>query len=1033
MNKPLLPLQRAYLLGRSTHLPLGGVAMQKFCEFHGKMQLQELKKRIHRLVEKHDSLRTCIDNRELVSVVSEEVRSNFDIVSLEHLTRDAALAHIDAQREDFAHQLCDLEKSPWQIRAFKLRDETEAANADGPDNLILFARFDALILDGRSIAALMVELLDGAMVSASKDEPQVSEPLNLTVDPCEQKKAQVYWQEKLHDIETTAELPWRRPLESIPSSRYKRKKLTIEKAVFRKFLRLGAKQGLFKNSALTAVILEVLSVWIKKGDLCVGLPVATEAQARFENNSSFIMARWPRKGGDFSERAMNLQNDVLNGLQHQSFSGVALNRLIMNKTSSQVPLPVVVTNTLSWPVLSDASSFRQVDGLTQTPQVAVDIRLAQDEQGNLSIDVDFAVEAIEESLIDTFLKTLRNAVETICERATFDLDTNEIIDLKHYQFNSQKSSLVRSDFLRRIADNLWSRDTAKTALIQGERRLSYAALGYCTGKAMASLKERGLGKGNVVAVCLPRSAEHTAICLACAFLGITWVPIDASAPAERLEYLLGNCHADLVVTTISVNGYNLISAEALMAVEAPAYPESLLLPLDELSSSLEPAYYLYTSGTTGKPKCVVLNNRATSNTIGSTLANWQVTSEDTFISVTPLHHDMSVFDVFGCLTAGATLVLPEAGEEKDAIRWNQLVKEHQVTVWCSVPAILEMLLSCHQATQLSSLRLIAQGGDYIKPSVIAGLRELNPNLRLISLGGPTETTIWSIWHEIQPDDVSIIPYGRPLPANQYFLLNDRGEHCPAHAVGRIFTAGVNVALGYLEEGELKQTDFVTIQDENGNDLRAFRTGDRGRYRPDGTILFDSRVNSYVKVRGVRVSLPDIEGELARHPGIARLMTATFGAEKLGETSVGVIYVPRSGESVAPAELRQFARQHMPESHLPSRFVKVADLPLSANGKPDRNKARQLLEEGRVSSILQKDVEPACISKVKRILKIYYEAVGINYQNGTDSKTEFISIGVLPSHLKKVAGLLNEEFGVRLQPAQLLKCKNAMQVELLLTT
>ncbi len=266
-------------------------------------------------------------------------------------------------------------------------------------------------------------------------------------------------------------------------------------------------------------------------------------------------------------------------------------------------------------------------------------------------------------------------------------------------------------------------------------------------------------------------------------------------------------------------------------------------PLQELSSSPEAAYYLYTSGTTGKPKCVVLSNRSTDNVIGSTNAEWEITSGDIFISASPLHHDMSVYEVFGCLTAGGTLVQPAEGEEKDAVRWNQLIDAHGVTIWSSVPTIFEMLLSCRQEPELANLRLINQGGDYLKPAVIAEVRRSNPAIRLSSIGGPTETTIWSIWHRICSEDTGNIPYGRPLPANRYFVLNEKGEHCPVGVVGRIHSSGVNTALGYLEDGELRQHDFVMIRDEHGEPVRAFRSGDRGRYRRDGLILFDSRVQA----------------------------------------------------------------------------------------------------------------------------------------------------------------------------------------------
>ena len=242
------------------------------------------------------------------------------------------------------------------------------------------------------------------------------------------------------------------------------------------------------------------------------------------------------------------------------------------------------------------------------------------------------------------------------------------------------------------------------------------------------------------------------------------MPIDINSPAERTRYLLENCHPDLVISLENAQFDDSVTPHALVS-DNDSPP-----PLTGQSASERPSYYLYTSGTTGKPKCVMLNNRATANVLAQTIARWQVDERDVFISVTPLHHDMSVFDLFAAMSVGATLVLPTQEQEKDAISWSQLVEQHQVTLWCSVPAILEMLLDCAEPTQLHSLRLVAQGGDYIKPATLRRLLALFPSPRLVSLGGPTETTIWSIWHDITPDDVERVPYGLPLAGNQYLSL-----------------------------------------------------------------------------------------------------------------------------------------------------------------------------------------------------------------------------------------------------------------------
>ncbi len=1021
MERPLSPLQQAYLLGRGTHLPLSGVAMQEFREYRGDIDPELLRSRLAAMVARHESLRTRIDERRLVQIVSDEAKINLDLVDLSALSLPQAEARIDAVRRDFSHAHFDLAASPWQVTVFLMPDAGPTGH-----KIVVFLRFDALILDGRAIASLAAEFFDGVVPPES--------PATIGTPKEDISAARVrdsaYWVEKLKDAEVPSQLPWKAPLETIPTSRYSRQSVTVEKQHFTAFSRIGAKERLFKNSALTAVILDVLSLWLNEGALVVGIPVAPQVEGAFANRSSFIAVQWDPAKNSFAERAAGLQTDVLEGLNHLAFSGIDLNRVLLNANPGGLALPVVITNGLTWPTLSSGSTMQWTGGLTQTPQVALDFRFSQNPQGDLVLDMDYAEQAIDAATVADILAAIERAIAGIANSGAFSVNARDIVELSHYRLNGDEENFVCPPFLERLAGHLFEGDPSCTALVSGRRRIAYGELGQMVAGAMAGLKARGIGRGDVVAVCLPRSPDHTAITLAAALMGAVWVPVDAGSPEDRLRYLLTNCRPAIIVARSVPQGFDAVDPAALMSAPAPAGAPVTKAEVAALSQSEEPAFYLYTSGTTGKPKCVVLSNRATANVIGSTLAEWAVTDSDVFISVTPLHHDMSVFDVFGALVAGATLVLPEPGEEKDAVRWNELVAEHGVTLWCSVPAILEMLLSCRRGDQLSSLRLVAQGGDYIKPVIVEELRRLKPGLRLISLGGPTETTIWSIWHEIVAEDVAAVPYGHPLPANRYFVFNDQGGHCPAGVVGRIHTAGVNVAIGYLEDGAITQTDFVTVDDPEGNPVRAFRTGDRGRYRPDGKIMFASRVNGYVKVRGVRVSLPDVENELIRHPSIQRVLVVDYGLEQKGEAAIGVLYVVAPGLELSTADLRNFARSHLPESHVPGRFLKVDDLPLSANGKPDRRRARELLNGATEPVKISAPAAPAVDQGDRRVLDIYLGVLGKKPAN-VDANSDLLALGLLPSHLKIVSAEIRTAFGVDLTPQQLLRCRNARQVTSLL--
>ncbi|AEF44052.1 amino acid adenylation domain protein [Serratia sp. AS12] len=1028
METPLTALQQAYLLGRSEQWPLGGVAMHDFREYRGqRLDLARLETRLAELVQHYPALRTCLDPQRFTQRVRPETTLNLDRYDLRSLEHDAAQQRLAALHEQYSHQRHDPAQPLWRIAAIQL---PETQDAIGRYDTLIFTSFDALILDGQGIATLIARLFDDAPL------PPIVPASSPAAATAEQRQADAaYWQTQLQDVTTPSALPWRAPLANIKSSRYRRASLTLPREVLKTFSRLGSAHSLLRNSALSAVILDTLAQWTPDGELCVGVPVAFPAAGgSLGNASTFVAVRYSRAGGTFVSRAQALQDDILGALDHLTFSGVDLARQLLNRSQGAPALPVILTNCLSWETLPAGAPVRYHDGLTQTPQVAIDIRLTQDADKNLQLCVDYAEQALDGEQVQAMLDALQRRVVQMCQDSDLEIAPARFIDYRHYRHNHGEAAFIAYPYLAQLAERLFNDPQPRPALICDEQTLSYPELGRQVGAVMANLQRRNLGRGSVLALYLARSPEHVTISLACALLGVIWVPIDINSPPERTAYLLSNCRPDLVVHQGELDTPHGVTPTELLdpAAGTPELPDDQTLA--ERSASTEAGYYLYTSGTTGKPKCVVLNNRATANVVGQTLQRWAVTADDVFISVTPPHHDMSMFDLFGSLSAGATLVLPAPHQEKDAISWNQLVERHRVSLWCSVPAILEMLLTCKTADSLRSLRLVAQGGDYIKPATVQTLRSLRPDISLFSLGGPTETTIWSIWHPIAAQDTGTVPYGQPLPGNQYFICHDDGTHCPAGVVGRIHTAGVNLALGYLEDGEVKQHDFVSLNGPDGQPLRAFRTGDQGYYRPDGNILFASRVNGYVKIRGVRVSLPEIEDVLRGHEAIQDIVVVDYPSGENAESTLGAMYLTRDGKPLSLADIRAFSTGYLPCTHIPTRFIHAETLPLSGNGKTDRHAIRSTLGAGRAAPGLNACAAPlpsAPPAQSGKILTIYLQAIGAAPRPEWGEETAFISMGLKLPHIRQVAAQLNDAFGTQLPPTVLIPCKNAREVAALL--
>lgn len=420
----LNPLQKAYLLGRSTTFALGGVAMQEFREYTGTLDLPRFRQRLADMVQHHASLRTYIDAHRCVQRVSQQVVINLTEINLCDEDQAQAAAKIDTLRQRYQQAIFDLNESPWDITLFQLKHE----------QFVLFARFDALILDGRAIAELVRELFTTSPL------PAAALPAGAAL-PDKHKVAQDadYWQQRLQPIQSIPQLPWKQPLATLMTSRYARRSVAVPEPIFHALCRMGAQQGLFKNSLLMALILAVLSRGQQTAELLsVAVPVLPLYEGELSNQSTFIVSTWEAEAG-FIGQAEKLQSDTLEGLQHLAFSGVELARLLFEQHGQAPVLPVVITNGLSWPTLPADIPLHFVNGLTQTPQVAIDIRFMLGADGALVFNVDYAQEAISDAVISDYLEAL---VYVCTQVAANGLESIESVLPQPHFLTAQQSAVV---------------------------------------------------------------------------------------------------------------------------------------------------------------------------------------------------------------------------------------------------------------------------------------------------------------------------------------------------------------------------------------------------------------------------------------------------------------------------------------------------------------------------------------------------------------------------------------------------------------
>jgi SagB-type dehydrogenase family enzyme len=300
---------------------------------------------------------------------------------------------------------------------------------------------------------------------------------------------------------------------------------------------------------------------------------------------------------------------------------------------------------------------------------------------------------------------------------------------------------------------------------------------------------------------------------------------------------------------------------------------------------------------------------------------FNVSSQDRILALTALNHDLSVYDIFGLLSAGGTIVMPDACGVKDPSHWAELMVRERVTLWNSVPAMMEMLVDyaeSHSVALPSSLRLAIMGGDWLPVSLPNRLKALVPGIQILSIGGPTETTIWNIGYLIKKVDPNwkSIPYGQPMANAKYYILNEALEDCPVWVPGEMYCAGVQLAKGYWRDEEKTNAKFIT-HPHTGE--RLYRTGDLGRYLPDGNIEFLGRVDFQIKIRGYRIEAGEIEAALTQHTAVRSAVVTAIGEEHHKQRLVAYIV---ADQNLVPSHQQNIPDRKLAEAYDPHQLDTV---------------------------------------------------------------------------------------------------------------
>ncbi|MFI9388530.1 amino acid adenylation domain-containing protein [Kutzneria sp. NPDC052558] len=464
------------------------------------------------------------------------------------------------------------------------------------------------------------------------------------------------------------------------------------------------------------------------------------------------------------------------------------------------------------------------------------------------------------------------------------------------------------------------------AVITSERTLSYAELDGMANGVAARLRG-AVRPEELVAVAIDKGWRQIVAVLGVLKAGAAYLPLSVDLPAARLRQLveLGECSQ--VLTQPSLLEIDWPDGVTLSTVDdVPLAPAG---PADGGRDSL--AYVMFTSGSTGTPKGVMVEHGGVADTVLEINRRFGVGPDDRSIALTALSFDLSVYEIFGPLTAGGAIVIPDADRAADPAHWADLMREHGVSLWHTVPALLEMLVSWLDESgepAPTALRLAVLSGDWIPVALPDRVRGHFLRAHVVSMGGATETSINSLVYEIGAVDPSwhSIPYGEPLPGEGYFLLDESLSPVPDDTAADLYITGTGLARGYWRDPAQTAASFI---EHPTLGIRMYRTGDRARNRPDGTLEFLGRRDRQVKIHGFRVELGEIEAVL-QDLGVTQAVAVALGPATALDRIVAFVTGPVD-EDALTAELTT----RLPRYMVPQRVHVLESFPLNSNGKIDR--------------------------------------------------------------------------------------------------
>ncbi|HBN8364103.1 pyoverdine non-ribosomal peptide synthetase PvdD [Pseudomonas aeruginosa] len=962
----------------------------------GRLDLDALQRSFDSLVARHETLRTRfrLDGDEARQEIAASMALPLDIVALGPL-EEGALAR---QVETTIARPFDLERGPLlRVSLLRLAED---------DHVLVLVQHH-IVSDGWSMQLMVEELVQlYAAYSRGLELALPALPIQYAdyalwqrswMEAGEKERQLAYWTGLLGGEQPVLELPFDRPRPVRQSHRGAQFILELDIDLSQALRRVAQQEGATAFALLLASFQALLYRYSGQADIRVGVPIAnrnrveTERLIGFFVNTQVLKADLDGRMG-FDELLAQARQRALEAQAHQDLPFEQLVEALQPERSlSHNPLFQVLFNYQS-EARGNGQAFR-FDEL-QMESVQFDSRTAQfdltldltDEEQRFCAVFDYATDLFDASTVERLAGHWRNLLRGIVANPRQRLGELPLLDAPERrqtlsEWNpAQRECAVQGTLQQRFEEQARQRPQA-VALILDEQRLSYGELNARANRLAHCLIARGVGADVPVGLALERSLDMLVGLLAILKAGGAYLPLDPAAPEERLAHILDDSGVRLLLT----QGHLLEHLPRQAGVEVLAI-DGLVLdgyaesdPLTTLSAD-NLAYVIYTSGSTGKPKGTLLTHRNALRLFSATEAWFGFDERDVWTLFHSYAFDFSVWEIFGALLYGGRLVIVPQWVSRSPEDFYRLLCREGVTVLNQTPSAFKQLMamacSADMATQQPALRYVIFGGEALD------LQSLRPwfqrfgdrQPQLVNMYGITETTVHVTYRPVSEADLEgglVSPIGGTIPDLSWYILDRDLNPVPRGAVGELYIGRAGLARGYLRRPGLSATRFVPNPFPGGAGERLYRTGDLARFQADGNIEYIGRIDHQVKVRGFRIELGEIEAALA---GLAGVRDAVVLAhDGVGGTQLVGYVVADSAEDAERLResLRESLKRHLPDYMVPAHLMLLERMPLTVNGKLDRQALPQ-----PDASLSQQAYRAPGSELEQRIAAIWAEILGV---------------------------------------------------------